>query len=117
MCLACALGSRHPGPTFYFLTNRDASNYKIVKIQVDSSAAQSGHPADLSGDVKTTDLLAEDKDALLSSATIINENKLIVIYMRNVQDEVWQYELKSGRQIKRLLPDRKSCSGTSADWD
>jgi len=86
------------------MTNRDAANYKIVKIEIDGTA-QSGHPAQLSGDAKTTDLLAEDKDALLSTATIINENKLVVIYSRNVQDEVWQYELKSGKQIKRLLPE------------
>ncbi len=50
-------------------------------------------------------MIAEDKDALLSSVQVVDHNKLLVVYSRDVKSELYQYELESGKQVERLLPD------------
>ncbi|PWZ03608.1 hypothetical protein BCV70DRAFT_197810 [Testicularia cyperi] len=95
------------GNRFYFVTNKDAPNYRVVYCDIDPSRAQeTDNVWDLTGDdIEIHDLIPEDKDALLSSVTTIADNKLLVVYSRDVKDELYQYELKSGKRIERLLPD------------
>ncbi|PWN46082.1 hypothetical protein IE81DRAFT_333060 [Ceraceosorus guamensis] len=93
------------GPVFYFMTNKDAPNYKLVKIDLSKIEDQEGHPAKLKGVAPTEDVLPEDPQATLSSASVIAGDKLLVIYLRDVKDELWQLELKTGKKIKRLLPE------------
>lgn len=96
------------GTTFYFMTNKDAPRYRIVKATFDPSEAKATQePWSLSvgSSVKIEDLVPEDKDdAVLSSATVIDGDKLLLVYSRNVIDELWLHDLKSGKQIQRLLP-------------
>ncbi|CDZ97299.1 prolyl oligopeptidase [Phaffia rhodozyma] len=80
------------GPKFYFSTNKDAKNYKI-------------QTCDISNDkLVFEDLIKEDDKAVLSSISAVNENSLVLVYSRDVKDELYLYDLK-GNKIKRLLPD------------
>ena len=36
---------------------------------------------------------------------MVGHDRLVVVYNRNVNDELYIYDLKSGRQLKRLAPD------------
>ncbi|PKI85371.1 hypothetical protein MVES_000439 [Malassezia vespertilionis] len=92
---------------FYFLTNKDAPNYRIVYADIDPDAAQAvEHVTDLGGGVdKFVDLVPEDKDAILTSAKVVAQNKLLVTLSRDVKDELWLFDLDSGKRIMQLLPD------------
>lgn len=96
------------------MTNKDASNYKLVYCDVDpASASPDAHPTSGNLDAPVPvlhDLVPEDPDALLSSATVIAEDKLLLVYSRDVKDELWQYDLASGKRVRRLMPDRESTS-------
>ncbi|CAO1616571.1 unnamed protein product [Sympodiomycopsis kandeliae] len=96
------------GNTFYFMTNRDAPRYKIVKVTFDpSTGVQQSEVWKLSANpsVKVEDLVTEDGEgALLGSATVLDNDKLLLVYSRNVMDELWQFDLKTGKKVARLLP-------------
>lgn len=94
------------GLDFYFRTNRDAQNYRIVKTTLDpSSAKEVSHVTQLKGEVDVIDVIPEDKEAPLNSVNVVNKDKLLVIYAKDVKDELWQFELKTGERVGRLLPD------------
>ena len=91
---------------FYFLTNSNASNYRVVYVDVDETQASLvAHVADLQGSVKMYDVVSEDPEALLSDATVVDANKLLLVYSRDVKDELWLHDLSTGRRIERLLPE------------
>ncbi len=91
---------------FYFMTNKDAQNSKIVYADIDFSQAKAvGHVTELKESLALTDLVPEEKDATLSGAVIVNQDKLLLKYTRDVKSELWQHELKTGKQVRRLLPD------------
>ncbi|WFD21832.1 prolyl oligopeptidase [Malassezia equina] len=95
------------GPRFYMLTNKDAPNYRIVSFDLNVSACESvAHVSQLTGGVSQYhDLVPEDKNAILTTATVIDNNKMLVVYSRDVKDELWVYDLASGAQVQRLLPE------------
>ncbi|WFD29355.1 prolyl oligopeptidase [Malassezia sp. CBS 17886] len=95
------------GGRFYVLTNKDAPNYRIARFDVRAGDAQpTDHVTHLSGGVSDfADVVPEDPDAVLTSATVIDGNKLLLVYSRDVKDELWLYDLPTGQQIERLLPD------------
>ncbi|PWN47103.1 hypothetical protein IE53DRAFT_390765 [Violaceomyces palustris] len=95
------------GNRFYFVTNKDASNYRVVYADLDASKAVGcHHVAELEGpDVELHDLVPEDPEALLSSATVLSNDKLLLVYSRDVKDELYQHELATGRRVARLMPD------------
>ncbi|KAJ1036427.1 hypothetical protein NDA13_000307 [Ustilago tritici] len=95
------------GNRFYFMTNKDAPNYRLVSVDIDpSKALATKNVWELTGeDAVVKDVIAEDKNALLGSVQVIDHNKLLVVYSRDVKDELYQYELETGKRIERLLPD------------
>lgn len=94
------------GNRFYFVTNKDAPNYRIVSLDVDPSHAQATeHVAALRGSHDDfRDVVPEDSTAILSSAKLIDSNKLLVLSSRDVKDELWLHTL-DGQRIERLLPE------------
>ncbi|KAH9978264.1 prolyl oligopeptidase [Lactifluus volemus] len=89
---------------FFIHTNVDAPQYKVITVDVEAFriASESGpvHIKDF-----CQDLIPEDKDAHLESASILGHDRLVAIYKRNVKDELYIHDLNSGRQLKRLAPD------------
>ncbi|KAI0294865.1 prolyl oligopeptidase [Multifurca ochricompacta] len=92
------------GSKFYLQTNAGAPRYKVITVDVEGFrlASQSGlvHIKDFS-----KDLIAEDKDAHLEDISILGHDRLVTIYKRNVMDELYIHDLKSGKQLKRLASD------------
>lgn len=92
------------GAIFYLQTNVDAPQYKVITIDVEAfrRASESGpvHIKDF-----TSVLVPEDKDAHLEDASILGHDRLVTVYKRNVKDELYIHDLKSGKQLKRLAAD------------
>jgi prolyl oligopeptidase len=51
------------------------------------------------------DLIPEDKEARLDDVSMVGHDRLVTVYKRNVNDELYIYDLKSGRRLRRLAPD------------
>ncbi|GAA5975150.1 hypothetical protein JCM11641_004366 [Rhodosporidiobolus odoratus] len=79
------------GSRFYFYTNEGgSSNYKIVEWDLEKPE-EGFH-----------DLIPHNPTSPLTSAHISNQNALILIYSVDVKDELWLYELETGKKVKRL---------------
>lgn len=92
------------GAIFYLQTNADAPQYKVITVDVEAF-----RQASTSGPVHIKDftnvLVPEDKDAHLEDALILGHDRLVTIYKRNVKDELYIHDLKSGKSLKRLASD------------
>ncbi|KAL5527147.1 hypothetical protein ACEPAG_5938 [Sanghuangporus baumii] len=80
------------GTKFYLTTNKDAAKYKVISIDISDPQ------------FTRKEVVPEDKDAKLQSADIVNENSLVLIYKRNVNDELYLHNL-DGKRTKRLASD------------
>jgi prolyl oligopeptidase len=74
------------------LTNKDAPRYKVVTVDLADE-----HPV-------FKDLIPEDPEALLKDVTPVHDDKLMLVYQRNVKDELYVYS-RSGEQLERLASD------------
>ncbi|KAJ8502127.1 hypothetical protein ONZ51_g205 [Trametes cubensis] len=83
------------GTKFYFLTNKDAPMYKLVTVDL----------ADPAEKRVFKDLIPEDKKAHLQDVCAINGDYAAIVYKRNVIDEIYLYQLSTGKRITRLAPD------------
>jgi len=101
--------------TFIPVTNGGAPNSKLVSCQISASNAEEvSHPSHLKGACpEFKDFVPEDPKAKLSSASLINDDKLLLVYSRDVKDELWQFDWKSGKKLERKLPDRKFATRTN----
>ncbi|KAF7969402.1 hypothetical protein HWV62_27391 [Athelia sp. TMB] len=80
------------GTKFYLRTNAGAPQYKVVTIDIAAPARQ------------FTDLIPEDAGAHLEDVTPVARDKLVVVYKRNVKDEIYLYSL-AGARLARLAED------------
>lgn len=113
------------GNVFYFMTNKNAPRYRIVKVTIDPSkgeATQEPWTVKVDSSVQMEELIPEDQNgASLSSATVIDDDKLLLVYSRNVVDELWLFDLHSGKRLTRLMSDLvgsiSQISGKRGDHD
>ena len=86
---------------FYLHTNIGAPQYKVITVDVEAFRAASGsgpvHIKDFS-----KDLIPEEEEAQLDNVCMVGRDRLVTVYKRNVNDELYIHDLKSGRQLKRL---------------
>ncbi|KAG6853174.1 hypothetical protein C0991_006352 [Blastosporella zonata] len=80
------------GPVLYVKTNADAPQYKVTTIDVSKEKPV------------FADFIPEAKDANLTEIDFVNNDTFVVIYKRNVKDEVYLYS-KTGSQLTRLASD------------
>ncbi|OSD01749.1 hypothetical protein PYCCODRAFT_1368709 [Trametes coccinea BRFM310] len=83
------------GTKFYFLTNKDAPMYKLVTVDI----------AEPAGKRVFKDLIPEDKKAHLQDVLAINGDYAAVVYKHNVIDEIYLYQLSTGKRLTRLAPE------------
>ncbi|KAI4518531.1 hypothetical protein K525DRAFT_259454 [Schizophyllum commune Loenen D] len=88
---------------FYFKTNRGAPNEKVVSIDIAAPKPE------------FKDVIPHSTTAQLSDATLVGEN-LIIVYTRDVKDEVYVYT-KSGERIRRLAEDFVGAAGVVGHRD
>ncbi|XP_074603193.1 prolyl endopeptidase-like isoform X2 [Brevipalpus obovatus] len=72
----------------YLHTNRDAPNYKMIKIDLD-------HPEKSNWQ----DIIPHHEKDVLSHLACVNDDKLVTVYMRDVCDIIQIRELRSGSLI------------------
>ncbi|KAF7799102.1 hypothetical protein EIP86_010332 [Pleurotus ostreatoroseus] len=82
------------GTVFYFLTNKDAPQYKLISVDI-SEPPEQRHPKEV---------IPEDKDAQLEDICVVNNDILAVVYKRNVKDEIYLYSMQ-GIRLSRLAED------------
>lgn len=92
-CLAHSLrfSIGNDGAVFYFLTNKDAPQYKLVSVDISEPAEGR----------KFKDVIPEDKDAQLEDVAVVNNDKLVVVYKRNVSHLRSKSEVNS--HVVRLM--------------
>ncbi|KAF8548935.1 hypothetical protein OG21DRAFT_1422158 [Imleria badia] len=79
------------GTKLFLYTNQNAPKHKIVTIDL--------------ADPKRTqvDLIPEEKDASLSDVVVTGNDKIALIYKRNVIDEIYLYSM-TGEKLTRIAP-------------
>ncbi|KAF9204633.1 hypothetical protein BGZ49_005065 [Haplosporangium sp. Z 27] len=77
------------GTVFYFTTNKDAPRDKVVKY--DLAKPEEGF----------IDIIPQTED-VLSGATVVNGDKLVLNYMRDVKGVLVIHDLKTGNLIRQL---------------
>jgi len=82
------------GTKFYFTTNKDAPQYKLVQVDI-------AHPPEQR---VFKDVIPEDKDAHLDDVMAVNQDYFVVKYKRNVKDEIYLYDM-SGKRLSRVASD------------
>ncbi|KAM7256722.1 hypothetical protein ACFE04_012463 [Oxalis oulophora] len=86
---------------FTFLTNKNAPNYKLVRV-------------DLKEPNKWTDVIPEAKRDVLESACAVNGNQMIVKYLSDVKYVLQIRDLETGSLLHKLPIDIGSVYGISA---
>jgi len=86
----------HSGSVFYFKTNKNAPNYKLVSVDISKSP------------LEWKDCIVHHDSDVLSSVSCFNTNALMVVYMRDVIDalELWQLP-KEGETLCQLVKEFK----------
>lgn len=82
------------GTKFYFTTNKDAPQYKVVSVDISKPLKKRTF----------MEVLPEDKDANLEDIVPVANDKFAVVYKRDVKDEVYIYSM-DGQQLARVAPD------------
>ncbi|KAJ8540842.1 hypothetical protein K7X08_001658 [Anisodus acutangulus] len=91
----------HNGTIFTFQTNKDAPKYKLVRVDVENPDFW-------------FDIIREDEKDVLQSAVAVNENQLVVSYLRDVKNVVQLRDLETGALLHHLPIDIGRVSGISA---
>lgn len=81
------------GSTLYLHTNENADNYKIVTTTISNPS-----------NIAWKDFVAED-DAVLTDASIVHHDKLVLTYTRDVKSELIVRSLKDGSYLYRIFDD------------
>ncbi|KAK6630387.1 hypothetical protein RUM44_005054 [Polyplax serrata] len=79
------------GTEFIFRTNKNASNYRLIKINFESPTEDGW-----------TTLVKEHPTDVLDWAVPINKNKLMICYMHDVTDVLQYHELSDGKLIHKF---------------
>ncbi|KAH7636515.1 prolyl oligopeptidase-like protein [Dermatophagoides farinae] len=82
------------GPIHYVHTNRNASNYRLVKVNLTDQ--YSYHES------KWTDLIPEHQDDVLRVVRIVNNDYIICHYIRDIKSRLEIRNLTDGTLIKQL---------------
>lgn len=77
------------GPVFTFLTNKDASRYKLTRVNVNFPSSW-------------IDVIPESESDVLTSASLVNKQQLVVCYMSDVKHLLKLHDLQSGKLLHTL---------------
>jgi len=78
----------------YFKTNHSASNYRICRLDLNST-----DPANPNNWVE---IVPEDSEAVIDDAICVDNDKIAIVYMRNVINQVEIYNLENGQLFKKF---------------
>lgn len=81
------------GSTFWFQTNKDATNDKVARVDVSASP------------IIFEDVIAEDPSAVLEQAKVVKDDYLLLLYSKDVNNQLYLHRLSNGKRIRQFLPD------------
>ena len=96
-----------------FQSNCFAPNYQLIIIDFDHTPN--------SGNIENQDiwpmttLIAECKDQVLEWAACVNEDKLIICYLKDVKNVLYVHDLSTGDRLHQIPLEIGSVTGVSAD--
>ncbi|XP_041360625.1 prolyl endopeptidase-like [Gigantopelta aegis] len=90
------------GTVFTFKTNLDAPLYKLITIDFADPDKS-----------KWKTVVPEDKTSVLEWAAVVNDNKLILCYLKDVKNELFVHDLVTGERKSQLRLDVGSVVGYS----
>ncbi|CAL1541986.1 unnamed protein product [Lymnaea stagnalis] len=73
------------GPVFTFKTNLNSPHYKLINIDLTKPEPENW-----------VTLVEEDAEAVLEWASCVNEDRLVLCYLRDVKNELYVYDLATG---------------------
>ena len=85
------------GSKFVFRTNREAPNYRLVVIDFESAK-----PENEDNPWPMTTLVPESSDQVLEWAAAVNEDQLILCYLKDVKNVMFIHDLASGAKIHQI---------------
>ncbi|XP_072402029.1 prolyl endopeptidase isoform X1 [Diabrotica undecimpunctata] len=88
---------------FYFRTNKNAPNYRIIVIDIENPSEDNWK-----------NLIPEHTKDVLDWAHIVNNNMLVVCYLRDVKNAMSIYDLNTGKKIHDFQLDVGSVSAITA---
>ena len=101
------------GSKFLFQTNRSAPNYQLIIIDFDHTPNSDNIE---NQDIwPMTTLIAECKDQVLEWAACVNEDKLIICYLKDVKNVLYVHDLSTGDRLHQIPLEIGSVTGVSAD--
>jgi prolyl oligopeptidase len=81
------------GSRLYFKTNLLAQNYQVAIYDVESP-----NPG-------FTTLVAENPEAMLTSASIHSRDNLVLVYLRDAKHEIHIHDLLTGKPLRQIFED------------
>ncbi|XP_018578935.1 prolyl endopeptidase isoform X2 [Anoplophora glabripennis] len=93
------------GTKFVFLTNKNAPNSRLIVIDIENYA-----------ELNWVDLVKEHPKDVLHWAHIINNNMLVLCYLKDVKNVMAIHDLKSGKKIYDFKLDVGSISAVSGKY-
>ncbi|KAJ8979886.1 hypothetical protein NQ317_017509 [Molorchus minor] len=90
------------GSKFVFRTNKDAPNYRIIIIDFENPIES-----------EWTDLIGEHPKDVIDWAHLINDNMLVVCYLKDVKNVMAIYDLMSGKKLYNFKLDVGTISALS----
>ena len=100
------------GSKFVFRTNRDAPNYRLVTIDLDYTPTDDN--VSKQNPWPMTTLIPESKDQVLEWATVADDNKLILCYLKDVKSVMFVHDLNDGKQLFNIPLDIGSVTSVFA---
>ena len=101
------------GSKFLFRTNRSAPNYQLIIIDFDHTPNSDNIE---NQDIwPMTTLIAECEDQVLEWAACVNEDKLIICYLKDVKNVLYVHDLSTGDRLHQIPLEIGSVTGVSAD--
>lgn len=76
------------GDIFYFRTNHNAPNYRLISMNVNSKEIK--------------EIIAEDKNDILESVIRVYHDYFAVQYLSHVKSVLYLFEMRTGQQLRKF---------------
>ncbi|PWN36814.1 alpha/beta-hydrolase [Meira miltonrushii] len=94
---------------WYVVTDENAIDRKVVKVKLDwTKAKEVTNLSQLKGRLNFTDVIPNRPFRQLNLARQTDTNKALVVYVENGKYVLYIFDLRTGKQLQKILPDEKS---------
>lgn len=103
------------GGDWYVITDENAIDRKIIKVKLDwSKAKEVTNLSQLKGRLNFTDVIPNRPFRQLNLALQTDTNKALVVYVEDGKYALYIFDLRTGKEIQKILPNEKSSPHSAA---